>query len=159
MRTGGLRPSGRTRALPVPRDKERLHMPGSPTTSGHMGACDVAPIRVAFHTCDSVGPRNDSFAAQWLACALPYRRFARTLAGACARLGADAVRYSFTVVDFHHLLLAGLTGAPQIFRYVPASKFARPPDRPYRCEYCRRAAGAFTSGHIVLCCLRTHRIC
>src|SRR5262245_24366429 len=24
-RTGGLRPSGRTRALPVPRDKERLH--------------------------------------------------------------------------------------------------------------------------------------
>ena len=47
----------------------------------------------------------------------------------------------------------------QIFRYVPASKFARPPDRPYRCEYCRRAAGAFTSGHIVLCCLRTHRIC
>ena len=38
-------------------------------------------------------------------------RFARTLAGACARLGADAVRYSFTVVDFHHLLLAGFTGA------------------------------------------------
>ena len=89
-------------------------MPGSPTTSGHMGACDVASIRVAFHTCDSVGPRNDSFAAQWLACALPYRRFARTLAGACARLGADAVRYSFIVADFHHLLLAGFTGAPAV---------------------------------------------
>src|SRR5262252_8320811 len=39
--------------------------------------------------------------------ALPYRRFV-----ICdARLGADVVRYSFIVVDFHHLLLAGLTGA------------------------------------------------
>jgi len=53
----------------------------------------------------------------------------------------------------------GRISRTQIFRYVPASKFARPPDRPYRCEYCRRAAGAFTSGHIVLCCLRTYRIC
>src|SRR5262245_1777321 len=46
-------------------------------------------------------------AAQWLAYALPYGRFA--IAG--ARLGADAVRYSFIVADSHHLLLAGLTGA------------------------------------------------
>jgi hypothetical protein len=30
---------------------------------------------------------------------------------ACARLGADVDRYSFTAVDFHHLLLAGFTGA------------------------------------------------
>ena len=28
-----------------------------------------------------------------------------------ARLGADVVRYSFIVVDSHHLFLAGLTGA------------------------------------------------
>jgi hypothetical protein len=35
------------------------------------------------------------FAAQWLAYALRYRRFACTLTGTCARLGADAVRYSF----------------------------------------------------------------
>jgi hypothetical protein len=47
----------------------------------------------------------------------------------------------------------------QIFLYVPASKFARPPDRSYRCEYCRRAAGAFTSGPIVLRYLHTHRVC
>ena len=47
----------------------------------------------------------------------------------------------------------------QIFLYVPASKFALPPDRSYRCDYYRRAAGDFTSGPIVLCCLRTHRIC
>jgi hypothetical protein len=73
-----------------------------------MSARASAPIRIAFHTCDSVGPRDTSFAAPWLAYALPYRRFA--IAG--ARLGADAVRYSFIVADFHHLLLAGFTGAP-----------------------------------------------
>ena len=49
--------------------------------------------------------------AQWLACALPYRRFVDALTDGNARLGADAVRYSFIVADFHHLLLAGLTGA------------------------------------------------
>lgn len=38
----------------------------------------------------------------------PYRRFADILADACARLGADVVRYSFIVVDLHHLLFAGL---------------------------------------------------
>jgi hypothetical protein len=43
-----------------------------------------------------------------VAYALPYRRFARVLADAGARLGADVDRYSFTVVDLHHLLLAGL---------------------------------------------------
>ena len=48
-----------------------------------------------------------AFAAQWLAYALPYRRFADTLANASARLGADADRYSFTVVDSHLLLFAG----------------------------------------------------
>jgi hypothetical protein len=30
-----------------------------------------------------------TFAAQWLACTLPCRRFAGLLAVACARLGAD----------------------------------------------------------------------
>jgi hypothetical protein len=47
------------------------------------------------------------FAAPWLACALPCRRFACTLASADARLGADADRYAFTVGDFHLLLFAG----------------------------------------------------
>jgi hypothetical protein len=49
-----------------------------------------------------------AFAAQWLAYALPYRRFAAVLADPNARLGADVDRYSFIVVDSHHLLLAGL---------------------------------------------------
>ena len=36
------------------------------------------------------------------------RRFAGVLANADARLGANADRYSFIAVDFHHLLLASL---------------------------------------------------
>ena len=52
-----------------------------------------------------------AFAVQWLACALPYRRFADILANVCARLGADVDRYSFTVRDLHPLLLAGFAGA------------------------------------------------
>jgi hypothetical protein len=84
-------------------------MPGSPTAPGRPGACDGAPSRVAFHQRNGVGTRIDvAFAAQWLAYAIPYRRFADTLADACARLGADVVRYSFIVMDLHHLLLAGL---------------------------------------------------
>ena len=66
---------------------------------------------------DHVGTRDyQAFAAQWLAYALPCRRFADTLADANARLGADVDRYSFTVVDLHHLLLAGFTGAPKFLR-------------------------------------------
>lgn len=53
-------------------------------------------------------PEIYSYAAQWLACELPCRRFAGILADADARLGAGMVRYSFTVPDFHRLLLAGL---------------------------------------------------
>ena len=87
-------------------------MPGSLTTPGRMGTRAIVLMRVAFHNCNSVSTRNQkSYAAQWLAYALPYRRFACTLAGTYARLGADVVRYSFIVVDSHHLLLAGVTGA------------------------------------------------
>ena len=53
-------------------------------------------------------PERFSIAAQWLACTYPCRRFADTLADACARLGADVVRYSFIAGDLHPLLLAGL---------------------------------------------------
>ena len=89
--------------------KERPHMPVSPTTPGRLGARVIAPIRVAFRQRNDVGTRDEgTFAAQWLAYALPCQRFADTLAGICARLGADVVRYSFIVMDLHHLLLAGL---------------------------------------------------
>jgi len=43
-----------------------------------------------------------------LAYVLPCRRFALALTSNDARLGADVGRYSFIVVDLHHLLLAGL---------------------------------------------------
>jgi hypothetical protein len=75
------------------------------------GSSDLAiarPKRVAFRTRNGVGTRGLAFAAQWLAYALPYRRFAAVLADVNARLGADVDRYSFIVVDLHHLLLAGL---------------------------------------------------
>jgi hypothetical protein len=88
---------------------ERACVPGSSTTPGRPSACVGALGHIAFHYTDSVGTRNQfSIAAQWLACTFPCRRFADILADACARLGADAVRYSFIVVDLHHLLLAGL---------------------------------------------------
>jgi hypothetical protein len=70
---------------------------------------------VAFRENEHVGTRiAQVFAAQWLAYALPCRRFAVTLTDDCARLGAGAGRYSFTVVDLHLLLLAGFSGAPKV---------------------------------------------
>jgi hypothetical protein len=84
-------------------------MPGSPTTPGRPGARTHAPVRVAFRDLKRVGARNKTpFAAQWLAYALPCRRFACTLTNAGARLRADVDRYSFIVSDSHRLLLAGL---------------------------------------------------
>lgn len=89
--------------------KERACVPGSATTPGLADARNNAPARVAFRFCYSVGTRDYfPFAAQWLACTSPCRRFAATLADDCARLGASADRYSFTAMDLHHLLLAGL---------------------------------------------------
>ena len=100
-------------------------MPVSLTTPGWSGARNNASVHVAFRETDNVGTRNfQAFAAQWLAYALPYRRFDGTLADAAARLGADAVCYSFIVADFHHLLLAGFAGAPVCKNYGEAI-FAR----------------------------------
>jgi len=111
MRTRGMPPLAKPEISRFPR-KERPHMPGSWTTPGRAGARAIASVRVAFRTFEHVGTRDyQVFAAQWLAYVLPYRRFVDTLASANARLGAGADRYSFTVADFHLLLLAGLPGA------------------------------------------------
>ena len=68
-------------------------MPGSSTAPGRRDARSSALRRLAFRYLNSVGTRNKiSFAAQWLACTLPYRRFATILTNGCARLGADVVR-------------------------------------------------------------------
>jgi hypothetical protein len=94
-------------------------MPGSPTTPEWAAARAPATIHVAFRDLNRVGLRYcTSFAAQWLACALPCRRFALTLTDDSARLGAEVDRCSFLVVDLHHLLLAGL---PALSDQVPAT--------------------------------------
>jgi hypothetical protein len=93
--------------------KELACMPDSPTTPGLPSACANALEYIAFRYTDSVGARDwFSIAAQWLACTYPDRRFADVLTDACARLGANADRYSFIAVDLHHLLLAGLPAHP-----------------------------------------------
>ena len=67
-------------------------MPGSATALGRAGARNNALTHVAFRQRYGVGAQDDvDFAAQWLAYAIPYRRFAGILADTCARLGADVV--------------------------------------------------------------------
>jgi hypothetical protein len=84
-------------------------MPGSPTTLGRAGTRVIASARLAFRSYNSVGTQDENpFAAQWLACAIPCRRFVADLAVRNARLGADVGRYSFIVSDLHRLLPAGL---------------------------------------------------
>jgi hypothetical protein len=82
-----------------------------------------------------------AFAAQWLAYALPYRRFVAVLADANARLGADVDRYSFIVVDLHHLLLAGLPAHFESYHPSQAVRSLCTPQSP-------GSVGAF-------CCWRT----
>jgi hypothetical protein len=107
-------------------------MPGSSTTPGRSDLAMVRPKRVAFRARNSVGTRGLAFAAQWLAYALPYRRFVGVLTDANARLGADVDRYSFIVVDLHHLLLAGL---PAHFEsYIPSQPASAVSVTPVRAE-------------------------
>ena len=97
-------------------------MPGSQTAPGRtvlaLGSRrSVSPS----DTGTSSAPGIASFAAQRLAYASPYRRFAADLAIDSARLGADAVRYTFIVEDFHLLLLAGLPAHPVRSNKSPCS--------------------------------------
>lgn len=63
-------------------------MPGSMTTPGRADARNNASFRIVFRPSHGVDTRDqNNFAAQWLACTSPYRRFADALADACARLG------------------------------------------------------------------------
>jgi len=68
-------------------------MPGSATTPGRTGTRDDAPTVLPSVIMTTSAPGLfQAFAAQWLAYVLPCRRFAGILAGADARLGADADR-------------------------------------------------------------------
>ena len=66
-------------------------------------------------------------------------------AGAVARLGADADRYSFIVVDLHHLLLASLLAHLQRSRTVHAlvgMGRSRPATECGAKIFCNRATGS-----------------
>jgi hypothetical protein len=65
-------------------------MPGSPAPAG---ARNNAPVRVAFRLFNSVSAQNVNFVAQWLAYALPYRRFADALADTPAH-GSGPMRFA-----------------------------------------------------------------
>jgi hypothetical protein len=92
--------------------KRLLRMPGSTTTRGRLVSRDINTGHVAFCGTENIGTPNLSYAAQYLACALPCERFTSDLADSRASLGAGAVRYSFTATDFHRLPFAGLPAHP-----------------------------------------------
>jgi hypothetical protein len=97
-------------------------MPVSLTTLGRPDARACAPDVLP----SAMGNASASqmyvvFGAQWLAYALPCRRFTPALTDDGARLGADVVRYSFIAVDLHHLLLAGLPAHTHPTRYWQSS--------------------------------------
>jgi hypothetical protein len=67
-------------------------MPGSSTTPDRQ-ALAITRLTVLPSTLETVSASGiEVFEAQWLACALPYRRFADVLTDADARLGADVDR-------------------------------------------------------------------
>ena len=60
--------------------KRLLRMPGSTTTRGRRVSCDIDTSRVAFCGTENISTPNLSYAAQYLACALPCERFTSALA-------------------------------------------------------------------------------
>ena len=106
-------------------------MPGSSTTPGRPGARAHAPFRVAFRFRNRVGTRDMNLCeAQWLAYALPYRRFAAALTDDRARLAADVDRYCVIASDAHRLLVAGLPAHCDVVSRVKPHHFRNP--RPNR---------------------------
>ena len=110
---------------------------------GHPEIEDVVGSVTSFCTCQVLRPRRavralaltcpyvlpsafgvgaqgmNLYEAQWLAYALPYRRFAAALTDCNARLGADVNRYSLIVSDLHRLLVAGLPAHCERFWTLP----------------------------------------
>src|SRR5262249_31065922 len=99
---------------------ELVHMPGSSTTPGRPGTRVAVPVRIAFRLRNGVGAQGmNLYEAQWLAYALPYRRFAAVFTDCDARLGAVMDGYSFIVSDLHRLLVAGLPAHCERFWTLP----------------------------------------
>jgi hypothetical protein len=124
---------------------EHACVPGSLTTPGRPSACVGALGNIAFRYTDSVGTQNTfPIAAQWLACTFPCRRFADILADACARLGADVVRYFFIIVD---LLVAtdGSKGEDWAVDYAARLTVAFGVQLHHAVIYCSSKAGSVRS--------------
>jgi hypothetical protein len=84
-------------------------MPGSTTTRGHLSTRITRPNVLPSATRTSSAPRiTDSIAARWLAYASLCRRFTSALASSRARLEVNVVRYTFIIMESHHVLPAGL---------------------------------------------------
>ena len=106
MRTCGVPPPAKPETSRFP-NKELPHRVFDHAGLGRALAVTRPSMLPSVYMTTSAPRLFQAFAAQWLAYALPYRRFACTLTSADARLGADADRYSFIAVDLHHLLPAG----------------------------------------------------
>jgi len=90
-------------------------MPGSQTTPNRADARVVASARIAFHVKDRVCVRNKNhFRGSMAGLCVPLSTLRRRPHGRLRMTRATVVRYSFSAVDSHHLLLAGFAGAPLI---------------------------------------------
>src|SRR6476469_5579096 len=76
------------------------------TTPGlDRAACAGSPVRVARHPTTGVVGDKSKFRDSTAGLYTPCRRFISDLTASGARLGIDADRYSFSVTNFHRLLL------------------------------------------------------
>ncbi len=152
-------PAGKVRALDLGKVAvvEKRQLQGS-AFGGELLDCRSSARAVASFAAGSI---NRSTISARVLDPLPRRHTvcSRLFLPRCRRPSPKEKWVGFPQLSRLKRLRAGGLSRLQIFRYVPASKFARPPDRPYRCEYSRRAAGAFTSEQNAVRYLPAHRIC
>ena len=102
--------------------KRLLRMPGSTTTRGRHVSCDIDTGRVAFCGTENISTPNLSYAAQYLACALPCERFTSALAD-------------------NPCITRGQCGSLLLHRDgLPPSTFCRSPGAPVHSINCRHIA-------------------
>jgi hypothetical protein len=83
-------------------------MPGSLTTPGRSGACDGAPVRIAFHVKHRVGTRDTLSRLNGWPMHSPTDASPTPSRTPAHGSGPMWTATPFIVVDLHHLLLAGL---------------------------------------------------